>query len=81
MVEWREYIVADPTVLKGKPTLKGTRLSIEFILERLSDGWSEQMLLENFPRLTDVHLKAVYAFLGDCLKDGLLYLPIKAEAA
>jgi len=81
MVDWREYIVADPEVLKGKPSLKGTRLSIEFILERLSDGWTEKMLLENFPRLTESHLKAVYAFLGDCLKDGLFYLPANAKAA
>lgn len=61
-MNWREHIVSDPEILLGKPTLKGTRLSVEFILERLSSGWTEQMLLENAPRLTREHLKAVYQF-------------------
>lgn len=72
-MNWREHIVSDPEILLGKPTLKGTRLSVEFILERLSSGWTEQMLLENAPRMTREHLKAVYAFLRECMLDGLFY--------
>ena len=48
MLDWQEHIIADPEVLRGKPTIKGTRLSVEFLLERLADGWTEEMLLENF---------------------------------
>ena len=81
MSDWKEYIVADPEVLRGKPTIKGTRLSIEFLLERLADGWTEEMLLDNFPRLTKEHLKAVYAFLTDCKRDRLLFLSTTAKAA
>ncbi len=81
MLDWKEHIAADPEVLRGKPAIKGTRLSVEFILERLADGWSEEMLLENFPKLTKVHIQAVYGFLTDCMKDGLLFLPTKAKAA
>jgi uncharacterized protein (DUF433 family) len=62
-MNWQEYIHADPQILNGKPVIKGTRLSIEFIHERLSDGWSEQMLLENYPRLSHESLPAVYAFM------------------
>lgn len=62
-MNWQEYIHADPQILNGKPVIKGTRLSIEFILERLSDGWSEQMLLENYPRLSHESLLATYAFM------------------
>ncbi|RDB08083.1 DUF433 domain-containing protein [Runella aurantiaca] len=74
-MNWQEYIHADPQILNGKPVIKGTRLSIEFILERLSDGWSEQMLLENYPRLSHESLLAVYVFMLQMAKDGLLYLP------
>jgi uncharacterized protein (DUF433 family) len=51
-MNWQDYIHANPEILNGKPIIKGTRLSVEFILERLSDGWTEQMILENYPRLT-----------------------------
>ena len=62
-MNWQEYIQASPEILNGKPVIKGTRLSVEFILERLSDGWTEQMILENYPRLTHESLLAVYAFM------------------
>lgn len=82
-MNWRDHIVSDPEVLLGKPVIKGTRLSIEFILERLAGGWTEEMLLENAPRLSRTDLQAVYMFLNECMKDGLLYLPFpkSAEAA
>lgn len=72
-MNWRDFIVSDPEVLLGKPTIKGTRLSVEFLLERLASGWTEEMLLENAPRLSREHLQAVYAYLNECMKDGMLY--------
>ncbi|MEI7585063.1 DUF433 domain-containing protein [Runella sp.] len=74
-MNWQDHIHADPLILNGKPVIKGTRLSVEFILERLSDGWTEQMILENYPRLTHESLLAVYTFMLQMAKDGLLYLP------
>jgi uncharacterized protein (DUF433 family) len=75
-MDWMERIVSDPDVLVGKPTIRGTRLSVEFILDRLADGWTEQQLLENYPRLTSEDLRAVFAYATECLKDGLfLSLP------
>lgn len=65
-MNWHEHIVSDPEVLLGKPTIKGTRLSVEFLLERLASGWTEEMLLENAPRLTRMDLQAVYIYLNEC---------------
>ncbi|MBU2446431.1 MAG: DUF433 domain-containing protein [Bacteroidetes bacterium] len=77
-MNWHEYIHSDKTVLLGKPILKGTRLSVEFIIERLADGWTEQQLLENYPRLTKEHLKAVFSYVAECMEDGLMHeLPPK----
>lgn len=72
-MDWTDRIVSDPEVLVGKPTIKGTRLSVELILDRLADGWTEKDLLESYPRLTREDIRAVFAYVQDCLKDGLLF--------
>ena len=74
-MNWQNYIVSDQAVLLGKPTIKGTRLSVEFLLERLADGWTEQDLLDNYPRLTKEALQAVFAYVHANLKDNLLLFP------
>lgn len=74
-MNWRDYIHSDENVLLGKPVIKGTRLSIEFLLERLADGWTEQDLLDNYPRLTKEALQAVFAYVSDVMKDNLVYFP------
>ena len=58
-MNWRERIQSDKSILLGKPTIKGTRLAVDFIIERLANGWSEQQLLDNYPSLTKDDLKAV----------------------
>lgn len=73
MTNWQEYIISDDKILLGKPIVKGTRISVEFILERLADGWSEQDILENYPNLKNESLKAVFAYTYECMKDGLLF--------
>lgn len=73
MVDWREHIHSDDEILLGKPVIKDTRISVEFILERLANGWTEQDILENYPRLTKEALHAVFAYTYECMKDGMLY--------
>ena len=78
-MNWQNYIVSDKNILLGKPTIHGTRLSVEFIIERLANGWTEEQLLENYPRLSREALKAVFAYIHYCLQDGLmLQMPSKA---
>lgn len=66
---WQDYIVSDKNILIGKPIIKGTRISVELLLELLSSGWSEQQLLESYPQLKTDHIKAVFAYLRDCMKN------------
>ena len=73
MIHWRNHIHSDKEVLLGKPVIKGTRLSVEFIIGRLADGWTEQQLLENYPRLKKEDLQAVFNYVQECMHDGLLY--------
>lgn len=72
-MDWRNYIETNDEVLLGKPAIKGTRISVEHIVGLLAQGWSEKQILENYPRLTTDSLKAVFLYIQDCLKDGLLY--------
>ena len=62
--DWRDRIVADPAVLTGKPTVRGTRLGVAFLLDRLAAGWSREELLENYPRLTGEDIEAVLRHAG-----------------
>lgn len=60
---WQDRIVIDPAMLAGKPTVRGTRLSVELIVGLLGQGWSETDLLKSYPTLTaeDVHACLQYA--------------------
>ena len=58
-------IVLDPLVLAGKPAVRGTRLSVEFIVGLLADGWSEAEILENYPNLQRDDIRACLAYARD----------------
>ena len=60
-------IVADPTVLVGKPVVRGTRLSVEFIIGLLADGWSRKEILDEYPSLTDDDITACLNYARDVL--------------
>ncbi|WP_346237968.1 DUF433 domain-containing protein [Niabella insulamsoli] len=67
-MNWQDYIVSDKEVLLGKPIIKGTRISVELILELLANGWSERQLLESYPALSIDSLRAVFSYLKDCIQ-------------
>lgn len=56
-------IVSDPAVLRGKPCIRGTRLSVEFILELIASGASREDVVRAYPQLTvdDVSEAVLYA--------------------
>lgn len=60
-----ERIVTDANILVGKPIVRGTRLSVDFLLGLLADGWSEAEILRNYPGLTDADLRACLAYARD----------------
>jgi len=79
-MNWQEHIISDREVLLGKPTIKETRLAVEHIISLLAQGWSEQEILDNHPRLTKTSLQAVFAYIQDCMHDGLLFGPSRKSA-
>jgi uncharacterized protein (DUF433 family) len=47
-VNWQERIVVEPNVLMGKPIISGTRLAVEFVIDLLAQGWSNENIIENY---------------------------------
>src|SRR5436305_5729103 len=66
-------IVLDPAVLAGKPVIRGTRLSVDFIIGLMADGWSEAEILRNYPGLTRDDLVACLAYARDVLRSEKVY--------
>ena len=72
-MDWQERITADPKILVGKPVVKGTRLSVEFIIGLLAQGWSEAEVLRNYPGLIPDDIKACLAYARDMMKSERVY--------
>ncbi len=70
---WKDYIVVNEKILVGKPVIKDTRLSVEHVINLLASGWTENQLLENYPRLDKVKIQAVFLYIKECMKDGLMF--------
>ncbi|MGJ0510369.1 MAG: DUF433 domain-containing protein [Methylocystis sp.] len=66
-------ITLDPDVLAGKPVVRGTRLSVEFIIGLMADGWSEADILRNYPSLTREDVAACLAYARDLLRSEKTY--------
>lgn len=60
-------IVLDPKVLAGKPVISGTRLSVEFIIGLMADGWSKADILSNYPGVMHEDIIACLAYARDTL--------------
>jgi uncharacterized protein (DUF433 family) len=72
-MDWRKHIHSNPNILLGKPVVKGSRLSVEFILGLFAAGWTETQILESYPTLTSESIRAIFAFASECMQDEILY--------
>ncbi|MFN8495976.1 MAG: DUF433 domain-containing protein [Caldilineaceae bacterium] len=73
VIDWRMFIHSDPESLVGKPVVKGTRLSVDFILRLFANGWTFQEIFESYPRLSPEALQAVFAYASECLSEEALF--------
>jgi uncharacterized protein (DUF433 family) len=68
-----DRIVIDPAVLTGKPVIRGTRLSVDFVIGLLADEWSEAEILKNYPGLSHEDISACLAYARDVLSAEKVY--------
>ena len=64
-IDWREYIVSTPDVLKGKPRIKGTRIPVSLILGYLAAGKTAEDIINEFPDLTKEQVTACLEYARD----------------
>jgi uncharacterized protein (DUF433 family) len=67
-----DLITTDPTLLGGKPTIAGTRISVQLILEKLGDGWSIDNLLDDYPQLSREQVIAAIAYAANAMGNAVL---------
>ncbi len=72
-MNWQERITVDPKVLVGKPTIKGTRIAVEFVIDLLGRGWTAQQILGEYDHLTPDDIQACLAYASDVLKSERVY--------
>jgi uncharacterized protein (DUF433 family) len=62
-----ERIEINPRVMLGKPVIRGTRITVELLLRKLSEGASEEELLDGYPRLTRDDIRAAIGYAADVI--------------
>ncbi len=62
---YRERIEINPAIMLGKPVIRGTRIPVELILRKLSEGATEAELLDAYPRLEAADIRAALAYAAD----------------
>ncbi|UBF26674.1 DUF433 domain-containing protein [Kovacikia minuta CCNUW1] len=76
----KQWIVSDPKIMMGKPVIRGTRITVELILEKLAAGETPEQILESHPRLTHDAIQAALAFAVEVLRADVVY-PISEAAS
>jgi uncharacterized protein (DUF433 family) len=79
MNELSAYVVIDNEIRFGKPCIKGTRITVGDILQWLSIDMTEQEILEDYPELQKIHIKAALAFAAE--RDALTKLVVHETVA
>jgi uncharacterized protein (DUF433 family) len=78
-----ERIEMDPAVMLGKPVIRGTRIPVALLLRKLSEGATEEDLLDAYPRLDRDDIRAAMAYAADAIanEETIFLQPLKSSAA
>jgi len=71
-MDWKEYIETNPKIMFGKPVIKGTRIPVDLILEKLSMGESMEQLLLSYPHINQTEIFACLAFAAESVKNDVI---------
>jgi uncharacterized protein (DUF433 family) len=71
-MKFQEYIESNHTIMLGKPIIKGTRITVELILKKLSEGASSNQIIEMYPSLNNDQINACLAYASDVISNELI---------
>jgi len=72
-MDWRDRITVNPRILVGKPTVKGTRIAVEMVVDLLAAGWTHQQILDSYPTLTEQDVRACLGYASEILHSEKVY--------
>jgi uncharacterized protein (DUF433 family) len=72
-MSWQDRIVLDPAILTGKPTIKGTRIAVEFVVDLLARGWTAEEILSEYDHLAAEDIQACLAYASEMLQSERVY--------
>ena len=70
VIDLRKRIVSDPEILRGKPCVRGTRVSVAFVLYLLAGGTKEEDIVKHYPHLTPEDIRACFLYASENLPGG-----------
>ena len=71
--DWKTRIASDPTTMFGKPTIKGTRVPVELIVDKMAAGRTIEQLLKSYPHLLAADIYACLAYAAERVKSLVVY--------
>jgi uncharacterized protein (DUF433 family) len=72
-MNWQEYIISDPDIMFGKPCVKGTRIPVDLVVEKLANGETVEYLLTAYPRLTKEVILACLKYAAESVRNETIY--------
>lgn len=75
-MKYSEYIESNPDVMLGKPAIKGTRITVELVIQKLSEGATHSQLLEAYPTLTQNNILAALAYASEVISNETIIVSV-----
>lgn len=73
-MNWRNYIIVDPTICHGQAVIKGTRIPVSVVLDKLAAELSPEEILQSYPSLTRPAIHAALAYAAELAKERIVEL-------
>lgn len=71
-MNYKTYITRNPDIMLGKPTIKGTRITVELIIRKMSNGYSVKEILKAYPHLNSEQIFAALEYAAEVIANELV---------
>ncbi len=72
-MDWHQRIILNPDVLVGKPVIRGTRISVDLVIDLLARGYSKEQILQQYDHITADDIQACLAYASEALRSERVY--------
>jgi uncharacterized protein (DUF433 family) len=72
-MNWHDHISTDPKIMFGKPCIKGTRITVDLIVEKIGHGQTVDQILDSYPHLTKEQIQACLLYAAETIRKTVVY--------